>query len=191
MVTVNVPQSLIAGDSASWLDDAITLADGRRADSSAWTLRYSLRGPTQLDLTASASGSGWKTALSASASSVLTAGDYAWVAILSRQTERFTVGQGRVTVQLDITTVTTAWDGRSAAQKALADCEAALADVSVSGLRTKKYKIANREREFSTIAELLQLRDFWKLKVMAEGTAQSLANGHGNPRNLYVRFQRP
>jgi hypothetical protein len=37
----------------------------------------------------------------------------------------------------------------------------------------------------------MQLHSFWQMKVLGEGTASSIANGAGNPRNLYTRFVRP
>jgi hypothetical protein len=36
----------------------------------------------------------------------------------------------------------------------------------------------------------MTLHSFWKAKVLAEGSAQSIAAGLGNPRNLYTRFVR-
>lgn len=193
MVTpMNIFTSITSGDSASWVDDPVLLADGRTVGAvDGWTLTYALRGPSQLDITATTSATQWFSALTATASEGLTAGLYNWVAVIAKGSERFTVGGGQITVTADLTKVTAAFDGRSQAQKALADCETALATFNNTGGRVKKYEIAGRSMEFHTIGELLNLHSFWKAKVLAEGTSQAVANGLGNPRNLHVRFVKP
>jgi enamine deaminase RidA (YjgF/YER057c/UK114 family) len=189
---MNICTTLPAGDSAAWIDDPVTLADGRKADAvGGWALRYALRGPSSLDLTAVASGSSWSTAITASQSAALTPGLYSWAAVLSLGAERFTVASGQLTITRDLASVTGAFDGRSQAQRALADCETAMATFNNTGGRVKKYEIAGRSMEFQTIADLMTLRSFWQAKVLNEQASQSVANGLGNPRNLFVRFQRP
>jgi len=188
---MNIFTSIVQGDSTSWSDDPVRLSDGRQADAaSGWTLKYALRGPVALDLTAVASGSSWKTTLTAAACANLTPGAYFWSATVSSGAERITVGNGQILVTTDLSTLSAGYDGRSQAQKALADCETAMSTFNQTGGRIKKYEIAGRTMEFQTIADLMTLHSFWKAKVMAEGTAASIANGQGNPRNLYVRFGR-
>nr|WP_316642874.1 hypothetical protein [uncultured Roseateles sp.] len=187
---MNIFQQLPAGDSAAWLDDPVTLPDGRTATSAAWALRYWLRGPSPLDLVAAANGAGWKTTLSAAASAALTAGLYQWTATVSAGTERITVGAGQATITPDLTVVTGVFEARSAAQVALADCEAAMATFNKTGGKVRKYEIAGRTMEFQSIADLMTLHAFWRAKVLAEQSTQSIANGTGNTRNLYCRFVR-
>lgn len=183
---------LPVGDSTSWLDDCVTLPDGRvAAPSSGWALRYVLRGPVALDIDAVAQPPGWSTTLTKTASSALVAGLYAWAAQVSTSTERITVGSGQLRMLPDLTGISGSYDTRSQAQKALADCETALASFNASGGRVKRYDIAGRSMEFASIAELMQVHSFWRAKVMTEQTASAVANGHGNPRNLYTRFRTP
>ena len=191
---MNIPATLVQGDTASWTDDAIVLADGRTATSAAWTLRYALRGPTGLDIDAVAEGTGWRASIGLSASAALAPGLYTWAAFVTRGTfERETVARGQLTVQPDLAQLDTGstYDGRSQAQRALADCEAALAKFNASGGKVKRYDIAGRSMEFATIGELLQLQTFWRSKVYAEQGAAQTAAGAGNPRNLFTRFVRP
>jgi len=189
---MNIISTLVQGDSATWLDDPVLLADGRSASSQGgWALKYVLRGPSQADLAATASGTSWATALTAAASAALQPGTYAWAAAVSKGTERFTVGSGQLAITQDIAQVNTAFDTRSAAQIALANCEAAMATFNATGGKVKKYEIAGRTMEFQTIADLMTLHSFWKLKVAAEQTASLMAQGLGNPRTLHVRFVRP
>lgn len=192
---MNIPDTLVQGDTASWADDALVLPDGRAATSAAWTLRYALRGPSGLDIDAVAEGAGWRAGIGLAASAVLQPGLYTWSAIVSRAAaERVTVAAGQLSVLPDLAALSSsvAYDGRSVAQRALADCEAALARFNASGGKVKRYDIAGRSMEFASVGELMQLHGFWKAKVLAEQATQQAAAGQGgNPRNLYTRFVKP
>ena len=188
---MNIFATLPSGDSATWLDDPVTLPDGRTADASDWVMTYYLRGPVALDLTASAAGKNWSTTLTATASIGLAAGVYAWTARIVKAAERITIGSGQSVITPDLTSLTGVFDPRSKAQIALEACESAMATFNATGGKVKKYEIAGRTMEFQTIGDLVTLHSFWKAKVMSELSSQSVANGLGNPRNLYTRFQRP
>lgn len=187
---MNIPPTLVAGDSADWLDDPVRLDDGRLATSSSWALKYAIRGASRLDVTATASGTSWACAITAAQSAALTAGIYVWAAQISLGLERFTIGNGQLVLTPDLSAVTSAYDGRTTARKALDDCEAAMATFNATGGKVKRYDIAGRSMEFQSIADLMTLHSFWRTKVDAEETTAKLANGLGNPRNLYVRFNR-
>jgi hypothetical protein len=186
---MNIPQQITAGDSASWSDEPFVDGHGNTLDSSAYTLKYLLRGPAILTLTAVADGTGWKTMLSTTDSATLGAGSYTWAAQLSKTGERVTIGSGSLAVLADLTTAAAGYDGRSPAEKALADAEAALADLAGSGKKVKAYKIGTREATYYTAGELIAAISYWRTKVLNERTARDIANGLGNPRNLMVRFK--
>lgn len=186
---MNIFSTLPAGDSTSWLDDTIVLPDGRLADSAGWTLKYYLRGPGSLDVTSTANGSGWKSTVSSTASAALGAGTYAWTAIMTNtEAERVTVGSGQLQITPDLTATSAGFDPLSKAQRALSDCEAAMATFNSTGGKVKKYTIAGRDMEFQTIADLRSLQTFWKTRVLNETRASSIAQGLGDTRNLMVRF---
>lgn len=187
---MNIFTTLPSGDSATWQDDPVNLPDGRTADATSWTLSYYLRGPSSLDITAVASGLGWTSTLGMLASAALGAGKYGWTAIITNGSERITVGSGQATITPDMTQQGGAFDPRSTAQVALEACEAAMATFNATGGKVKKYEIAGRTMEFQTIGDLMTLHSFWKARVLNEGNKQSIANGLGNPRNLFTRFQR-
>ncbi len=188
---MNIFNTLPVGDSASWQDAAVQLADGRLATSASWSLTYYLRGPSELDLVAAADGTGWRVALSATASGALGAGLYRWSAAVASGAERFTVGAGQLTLTPDLAAVAPGVDARTQAQVALAACEAAMATFNQTGGKVRKYDIAGRSMEFQSITELMQLHAFWKGKVLAEQATAQIGAGLGNPRNLYARFVRP
>lgn len=186
---MNIPNTLTAGDSAQW-DDEPFVFNGIRYDSAAYTLTYELRGPKTLTIAAVAQGQGWRSSILPADADGLLAGTYWWAAILTAPDVRRTVGSGQLTVLANLAGITAdGYDGRTIAQKALADAEAALADLTSSGQKTKKYAIGTRNAEFFTAAELIAAISYWRIRVTNERTAEDIANGKGNPRNLYVRFR--
>lgn len=183
------PANLIVGDSATWSDDPF-LVDGHRYDSGTYALKYELRGPGQpITLTAVANGQGWKTALSATVSAGLAAGTWFWVAVLTATGERVTIARGEVAVAADLVAAGANFDGRSIAEQSLADAEAALANLTKSGRKVGRYTIGNRSAQNYTPAELVQAISYWRLRVANERQAKDIADGLGNPKNLYVRFR--
>lgn len=189
MVTMNIFSKLTAGDSAAWRDDPIDGLGGLRMTSADWTLTYELRGPTQLSVTATAAGEGWLSILTLAASATLLPGSYKWAAILSKTDERATVANGVLTIEQDLSGVSNAIDARSVAVKALEDCEKALATFNTTGGKVKRYTIGDRQMEFQTLAELMQLLNYWKLRVNNEVAAAKVTNGESNPKTLRVRFR--
>jgi hypothetical protein len=169
---------LHAGDSASWHDDPLTL-DGVRYTSLDWILTYEMRGPSQLTLVAVADSDGWRTSITTEQSQSLQPAGYLWAAYLSRAGERKTAAHGGLVVLADLAAITGAIDSRTAAEKALADCEAALATFKSSGGKVKSYTIGTRQTEFHSLAELLQVRGFWQRRVNSEKRKN---------RKLLVRF---
>ncbi|MET3134621.1 hypothetical protein AAKU55_004921 [Oxalobacteraceae bacterium GrIS 1.11] len=189
MVTMKIMNILNAGDSASWRDAAwIDGRSGLRLTSADWTLTYQLRGPSQLALTAAADGEGWRTAIGSAASAALLPGAYAWAAYLSKAGERVTIGGGSLSILADLAASAGPMDARSLAERALADCEAALASFKSSGGKVKSYTIGSRQTEYHSLTELMALRDFWQRRVNKERAQSAIANGRGNPRRLLVRF---
>lgn len=185
---MNIFQSINNGDSATW-DDSVFVDDlGKSYDSAVYTLKYELRGPASLTLNAIANGAGWRTALTTTQSATLTAGKYFWAAILSKTGERVTASTGGLTVNVDLVTQIAGFDGRTQAEKALADAETALATFISSKGRIKKYTIGSRSMEFDTAGDILTQISYWKMKVANEHADNNRANGLGDPRNLYVRF---
>jgi hypothetical protein len=176
---MNIFSKLYAGDSASWHDDPRTIG-GARYSSADWVLTYELRGPTVLTLAAVADSDGWRTTITTAQSSALQAGSYLWGAFLTRSGERKTVGTGALAVEANLATVAAPIDARTAAQRALADCEAALATFKSSGGKVKSYTIGTRQTEFHSLQDLMAVRRFWARRVQRE---------RGESRQLLVSFR--
>lgn len=186
---MNIPSTLRVGDTTSWRDEPL-LIDNARVDSSMYTLKHILAGPTApVTLTATADGTGWKTQLTITQADALVAGEYSWQAIIETVNERITVGSGQLTVLPNLASAAQGFDGRTLAEKALADAEAALANYRATGGKIKSYTIGMRAMTFMDSSSILQEINYWKLRVSHEKAQQRIKNGLGNPRNLRVRFK--
>lgn len=186
---MSIPANLIVGDSASWTDDPFIDANGKRYESGTYTLKYELRGGgVAVSITAAANGTGWKTTLPTTVSATLVAGLYFWAAVLTATGERITIAHGEFNALADITTAGAAYDGRSQAEIALGVAENALATFKSSQGRIRKYTIGGRSMEFGAVSEILEVISYWRTRIANEHVSKQIADGLGNPKNLYVRF---
>jgi hypothetical protein len=99
------------------------------------------------------------------------------------------MGSGQLTVlrSLSYTGSPAAVDGRSQAQQDLDAVQAAIRAL-VSGGVVREYTIGNRSLKKYELADLMQLESKLKAEVKREQMAELMANGLGNPHNLFVRF---
>lgn len=187
---MNIPSTLRVGDTTSWNDEPL-LVDGVRVDSSMYTLKHIIAGSnTPLTLTAVSDAAGWKTKLTLEQANALVAGDYSWQAVIETTGERLTVGSGLLTVLPNLADVAQGFDGRTLAEKALADAEAALANYRANGGKIKSYTIGMRAMTFADSSQILAEINYWKNRVSHEKAQQRIKNGLGNPRNTRVRFSK-
>ena len=141
-----------------------------------------------------AAGSGWKFTLT----SVVTGGFHEedtgyWQAVATALVggAKTTLGSGTFEVDpnLAYTGTPSAIDGRSQAQKDLEAVQAAIRSLMAGGA-VQEYRIGTRSIKRYDLAELLALESRLKAEVARENKAALIANGLGNPHNLYVRFGR-
>jgi hypothetical protein len=183
---MNIFTSLTAGDSFDWYEGPPQ--HPVRMTSVDWQLAYVLRGPSALTLQGTPEGTGWRMRLTPAASADLVPGRYVAVAQASSAASRITIGLKNVTVLPDMSVGTDAIDARSIAEKALADCEAALATFTKSGGKVSSYTIGTRTTTFYSLTELMALRDFWQRKLNREVAKAAAKTGRRNPRAILVRF---
>jgi hypothetical protein len=187
---MNIFSTLLQGDSAYWNDDPVTDSYGKRYDSGSYVLSYVIAGPlaSPLTLTAVANGTGWTTTLTAAQSATLQPGTYWWQAVITASGVRVTAGSGEFTIETNLAQLSGAYNGSTMAEKALADAEQALATFQTSGGKIKKYTIGMRTTEYQTQADLMIVVNYWRMRVANEGAASQIAQGLGNPRKMFVRF---
>jgi len=193
---MRAPASLTAGDSASWLDLPFGDPLGASVDSSSYALAYSFRGPiasAQVDLTGTASGTGWQFTLTTVQTAAFNTGaapaKWFWSAYASKTGVRLTAGQGTLLVKPNLAGITGAvYDGSSPNEQILKAIDTEIA-ARISGGATVEYTIGTRSLKKEPMAALLELQTRYRTKVARERRAQAIANGLGNPSRLGVRFQ--
>ncbi len=181
-----IVNELIAGDT---LDFVTTVEDYSAADG--WTLTHVLRGPSAIDLTATAMGRDYRTVVVSAITATWLPGDYTYREIVIKPDgQRYTVGGGTLRILPDLAQAAAGYDGRTQAEKALDDARSAMATFMATQGAVKRYTIGMRSMEFQTAAEIIPIIRYWELKVANERTKTSIASGLGNPRKLKIRFAR-
>lgn len=191
---MNIPLKLRKGDSYTWKDAQSTDNLGNSIDSSAWTLKYAIRGAVSLDLTATDDGQGWETTITSTQSGTLTAGKYYYQAYAvekspSSPAKRITLGEGQLEILADIVSATGTFDGRSQTQIDLENLQAAMRAM-ISGGAVQAYTIAGRQVQKMSMSDMIMLESKLKAELVREKKAEIIKNGLGNPHNLFVRFSK-
>lgn len=188
---MKIPAIIRAGDTIKWRDDASVDNLGNQITSTDYTLTYWLRTNTASEgasVVGTAYGTGWEFTIAANVSSGFDAGQWYWQAIASKTGSVITLGAGQLQVLPVLSYAATpgAFDGRSQAQIDLDAVQAAIRAI-ISG-QAKQYSIGNRSFTKLDLSELMERESRLKTDVKREQMAELIANGLGNPRNLFVRF---
>jgi hypothetical protein len=189
---VNIPAQIRAGDTVKWRDDAAADTLGNAVTSGTWTLTYYLRTNTASEgatVVGVAYGTGWEFTITAATSVGFDAGQWYWQAVATAGSEKLTLGSGQLTVDaaLNYSGTPGAFDGRSQAQKDLDAVQAAIRSI-IAGGAVAEYTIGSRRLKKMEMTDLLMLESSLKAEVKREQKASLIANGLGNPHNLFVRF---
>lgn len=195
MNKLNIPSSIVVGDTIAWRDNnlkAIDPSTGRLTEISpaTHTLSWAIRGATALDLVATGDNGEFLTICTNTQSDNLSPGVNFFQAYATSNGNRQVVGSGQITVSASLESVNTAFDGRTETQKMLDAVNGAIQAI-VDGGAVQSYSIKGRSLSKMPMTELLMLRDRLKVQVVRETAAEKIALGFGDPRRLYVRFGRP
>ena len=189
---MNIPSEIRAGDTIQWRDVEGVDNLGNAVSSAAYTLTYYLRFNAASEgatVVGTAYGTGWEFSIAAATSAGFDAGTWYWQAVATKTGSTITLGSGQLTVlrALSYTGAPGALDGRSQAQIDLDAVQAAIRAI-VSGGVVRQYTIGNRSLSKYDMKDLLELESKLKAEVKREQMADLIANGLGNPHNLFVRF---
>lgn len=178
------PAYLQAGDTIQWQR---TLPDYPAGDG--WALAYRfINQASRIDVVSVADGDVHRISIAAATSSAYVPGDYTWTAFVTRGADRYTIGQGRVTIRHDLASQAAGFDARSEAQRALDDLRSALLKwLSTSG-HVQEYEIAGRRMRFATADEIRARMAIAQREVASEAAAQRIAAGQTTGRRVLVRF---
>lgn len=189
---MNIPATIRAGDTVKWRDDAGVDNLGNEISSASWALTYYLRTNTASEgatVVGAAYGTGWEFTVAAGSSAGFDAGDWYWQAIATSGGDKVTLGAGQLSVlaALEYSGTPGAFDGRSQVQRDLDAVQAAIRAL-VAGGAVQQYSIGSRSLTKMRLQELMELESKLKAEVKREQMAELIANGLGNPHNLFVRF---
>lgn len=187
------PQKFRAGDYIQWRLNSTTDNFGEPISSPDWSVNYYFRTNTDF-LGATAASSvyldGFQFSLASSVTETFNAGDWFYQAVANKSgAEKQTIATGKFEVLPNLSfsgSNPEAVDGRTQAKKDLDAIEAAIRAIYNGGV-VQEYKIGNRDVKKYDLPDLIMLRDKLKAIVIREDKAQMIANGLGNPHNLYIR----
>lgn len=179
-------QELIAGDTLNFLTSVPDYPAG-----SGWVLKFRLVprtvGGTPIALTAAAEGDEHRVTASASTTANWGADNYTWTSWVEKGTEVYSIDRGQIAVRANPRSTAAGYDGRSVAEKALADAKAAMAAWTPT---TQRYRIGEREMWFASKADIVGVINHWEIEVKRERRAEALAEGRPDPAKTYVRVNR-
>lgn len=110
-MTLNIPDTLQAGDSVTWTD---SLGD---YPASTYTLKYRLAGPQMIDITAAASVDDHVVTIAKTTTAEWTPGVYKWVAYVEAGSDSTTIATGQVEVLRDLRQATGSYEARNFARR--------------------------------------------------------------------------
>lgn len=178
------PSAVTAGDTVTWNRFLPDYPAG-----AGWVLTYHLvNADGRIPLVAVPDGDSHRIAAAAAATAAWSAGDYHWQAVVERSGERYTIGQGHITIRPDFASQVN-YDNRSPARRALEALQSAYLDYLTNKQgHVAEYEIAGRRMKFRNAAEIWQQIDRLKREVAAEDRAARLAAGLPSRRRVLVRF---
>lgn len=180
---MNVPSIIYAGDTVKWNEPAT----GGYSSADSWVATFYLRhasgGEHFSSLTGVADGAGgWDFTITATQSALLDVNGHYWQVVVTKGTERFTLGTGELHVKPNLSALNN-YDGRSQAQQDLESVQAAIRAI-ITGGAVAEYSIGSRSLKKMSMTDLLALESKLKADVARE---QMAARGNAG-RSLFVKF---
>ena len=187
------PNEIRTGDYVQWRIPASQDVFGNSISSPDWSVVYYLRtntGPLGATINSSAFNDGFQFTIASNVTATFTAGTWFYQAVANKSgAEKQTIytGQFKVLESLEYSGTAVNYDGRSQVEKDLATIQAAIRNI-ISGGAVQEYKIGTRTAKKYELSELIQLESRYKAELVREKQAEMIANGLGNPRATFVRF---
>ena len=187
------PNEIRVGDYVQWRIPASQDVFGNSISSPDWSVVYYLRtntGPIGATINSSAFNDGFQFTIASNVTATFTAGDWFYQAVANKSgAEKQTIytGQFKVLESLEYSGTALNYDGRSQVEKDLATIQTEIRNI-ISGGAIQEYKIGTRTAKKYELSELIQLESRYNAELVREKQAEMIANGLGNPRATFVRF---
>jgi hypothetical protein len=178
---MNVPSEIHSKDSYEWSESI----SGYPATD--WTLKLFLRGPSILDVTATADGVDYLFSIPSTDTANLKPGQYAWEAVVIQGVgvNRHRVGSGSLQVTVSLEQLSAGYESRSMARVTLENLEAIIKKRSTEGFES--VVIAGRSVTKMKWTDILTAYSHFKELVRQEEQAEKIARGE-SARRILVRF---
>jgi len=190
---VTFPTTVRAGDYVQWRIPASQDVFGNSISSPDWSVVYYLRtntGPIGATINSSAYVDGFQFTIASNVTATFTSGNWFYQAVANKSgAEKQTIytGQFEVLESLEYSGTAFNYDGRSQVEKDLEVIQTAIRTI-ISGGAVQEYKIGTRSAKKYELSELIQLESRYKAELVREKQGEMIANGLGNPRATFVRF---
>jgi len=182
------PAELYQSDAVSWIE--------LRVHPDATAVRVWFRAAAAgagIEAVATDTDDGWKVELSAATTATMASGSWELQIVSTVSGAPLTTGRGSLTVRksLAFSGTPSAFDDRSQAQKDLEAVEEAIRALATGAVEYQIGSLGSGGRRVKRVdlPDLIVWRDRLKSEVMREKRAEMIAQGLGDPRRLYVRFQ--
>jgi hypothetical protein len=187
---LNTPFQIVIGDHVAWRSGDIFITDNQGKalplDPATHTLTWKFgKEGSSFELTSTQVDSDYLTVIPTATSQDLTAGDYYYHVLATVEGETKFIFAGTMKV---VAAIAEGTDARTSTQKLLDAVNAAIQTI-LDGGAVQSYSIKGRNLARMGMGELMALRDQLKVEVAREKSAESIAQGLGDPRKLYVRFR--
>jgi len=189
---VPIPSKIRQGDFVQWDIPSYQDHFGNSISSPDWSVTYYLRTnhSTGAIVNSTAFSDGFKFEIASNVTQAFTDGNWYYQAVADKSgSEKQTIISGTFQVLKSLVFSGTAlnYDGRSQVEKDLETIETAIRNI-ISGGAIQEYKIGTRNAKKYELSELLILKSQLKVELVREKQAETIANGLGNPRATFVRF---
>lgn len=174
-----LPQKITAGLTL----DARIAASGYPA--TLWTAQLLLRGPKSIDVPVAIDGDSVVIRANAGVTATWPAGDYWYSLRATSGADAVELASGQITILPDLAAATDGYDGKTHARRTLDAIEAVIE--KRASMDQERYRINNRELYRTPIADLLKLRDLYRLEVAREDQAQRGKNPFGRKVRVSLR----
>ena len=187
------PTTVRAGDYVQWRIPASQDVFGNSISSPDWSVVYYLRtntGPIGATINSSAYVDGFQFTIASNVTETFVAGNWYYQAVANKSgAEKQTIytGSFEVLKSLEYSGTALNYDGRSQVEKDLEIIQTAIRTI-ISGGAVQEYKIGTRSAKKYELSELLTLESRYKAELVREKQGEMIANGLGNPRATFVRF---
>ena len=193
MFKSDLPSEITAGTTIEWVDEATTAGINETISSPDWTLEYYLRTNTSSEGhtatgTQYSNSKGWQFTITATDSAGFAAGNWFWSARAFNSGKVFEIATGELKVKqsLQYSGTPGAIDNRTQAQIDLDNITTAIRAMVID--KAKEYTIGDRTFKRIELEKLIARDSQLKCIVKSEQRASLIAQGLGDPKNLYVRF---